>query len=928
MAVSKKKNSKSTASKKAGPGKGTSRSAAAAKQSRQPAPEIKPEPIPLRGILAVLFLALAVLNIFSCAGVDAYLTNGIRTVLTGLLGSAGYYLMCLVWLLLFYVHTFSRGRPIVWRTLACWGLVAGVGGIAQLSSGVELPKGFFAGVKALWAAGAAGKGGGVLGGAIGNFLRLCAGKALAVLILCLTTVVCLLAIFRITPASLVRAIRNRPRPEPEPAQEEQPDPASVMVNHFANKHIQRVERKRQEKQQRFDMKELSLDPQTSLGEDEAKQGTGRKNPRPLSPDEYLARAEKRPEPDEQPDEQPFDAFDGDPFTGDTPLSEAEQTQPLVQKGEQTDEVLTAAAEAGEVFEPVRSEPLPAPEPEPVEAEQVGGESAPGEPSFSEDAPEKHGLDVASVRETQRAGGQETAQSAEEVAQEIDRAAAVPAPVYRFPPMQLLHQAKEASSDSTEEMRENARRLEETLASFKINAQLCNVTRGPTVTRYEIELERGVRLAKITSLADDIALNLGATGVRVAAIPDKISVVGIEVPNKQVTMVTLREVLSSSAFIRAKSKVTFAAGKDISGTVVLGDIARMPHLMIAGTTGSGKSVCINSILISILYKSKPDEVKFIMVDPKMVELGIYNGIPHLLIPVVTDPKKAAGALQWAVTEMMRRYKTMASVNTRDIDAYNKLMEETQGEKMPKIVVVIDELADLMLVAAKDVEASICHIAQMGRASGIHLVVATQRPSADVITGLMRANIPSKIAFAVSSPLESRIIMGASGAEKLVGRGDMLFCPQGQAKGRRVQGCFVSDEEVEQITSFIKENAQANYSEDVMAEIEQKAEQSDRGPGSAEQGEEPQEQEYDELLPAAVEVFLDIKMASVSVLQRKLKLGYARAARIVDEMEEMGIVGPFAGSKGRQLLITREQWEQMQGGQMSIQETPEPVPEEID
>ena len=911
MAERKKKSQKSTANKKAGPGKGTGRSSAAAKQ---PVQEIKPDPIPLRGILAAVFLALALLNLFSCAGVDAYLTNAMRTVMSGLFGGTGYYLMCLVWLLLFYVHAFSHGRPIAGRVLACWGLVASTSAISHLSAAaLTLPGGFFPDVKALWEAGVAGTTGGILGGAVGNALRLCVGKTLAILLLCLLTVVWMLAIFRITPASLVRAIRNRPRPEPLPEREEQQDPASAMVNHFANKHVQRTERRRQEQQERqqsIDLDALSQDPYAPPSELPKKEKKPRKNPRPLSPDEFL----EREEPVEKKQPNPYDMFPGEIFDEEDPVLPEEAPAPSSTQPASREEEL-----------PIQEASSLAPEAEPPAEQELPNAE---EPLFPPQEPEKRqSHDVASVREARRAGGSETAQTAEEVAQEIDEAAAVPPPVYRFPPLELLQKPNPGAADGTEEMRENSKRLMETLDSFKIKAKLCNVTRGPTVTRYEIELERGVRLAKITSLADDIALNLGATGVRVAAVPNEVSVVGIEVPNKKVTTVTLREVITSAPFVRAKSKTTFATGKDISGSVVLGDIAGMPHLMIAGTTGSGKSVCINSILISLLYKAKPDEVKFIMVDPKMVELGIYNGIPHLLIPVVTDPKKAAGALQWAVTEMMRRYKTLSSVKTRDIDAYNALMEETGGERMPMIVVIIDELADLMMVSAKDVEASICRIAQMGRAAGIHLVVATQRPSADVITGIMRANIPSKIVFSVSSPLESRIICGVSGAEKLVGKGDMLFMPHGQNVGRRVQGCFVSDGEVERITNFIRENAQADYSEQVMAEIDEQAEQNERR-SAADADEAPMEQEYDELLPAAVEVFLDIKVASVSVLQRKLKLGYARAARIVDEMEEMGIVGPHAGSKGRQLLITREQWEQMQGGQMSIPETSEPVPEEID
>ena len=521
-----------------------------------------------------------------------------------------------------------------------------------------------------------------------------------------------------------------------------------------------------------------------------------------------------------------------------------------------------------------------------------------------------------------------------MAEEIAKAQMEVKPEYRFPPIDLLKPSMRSNLDATAEMRENTRRLNETLASFKIEAHIINVTRGPSVTRYEVELDKGVRLNKLTTCADDIALSLGASGVRIAAVPGKISIVGIEVPNRAVTNVSLREVIDSPEFARAKSKSSFAVGKDIGGTCIVGNIAKLPHMLIAGTTGSGKSVCMNSIIISLLYKASPEDVKLIMVDPKMVELGIYNGIPHLLIPVVTDPKKAAGSLQWAVTEMMRRYKAMSDAGVRDLESYNGIVEaEGEGQRLPQVVVIIDELADLMLVAAKEVEESICRIAQMGRAAGIHLIIATQRPSADVITGLMKANIPSRIAFAVASAMESRIILDTQGAEKLVGKGDMLFAPIGAGKPMRVQGCFVSDPEVEAVTSFVKENFNTDYDQSVMEEIERKAVQAGNGKATVSDPEPSQDElDGDEMLPAAVDVILETGQASVSMLQRRLKLGYARAARIVDEMEEKGIVGPFQGSKPRSILITKEQWLAMkngQTGQLSLSEFDDSaVPEEID
>ena len=434
-----------------------------------------------------------------------------------------------------------------------------------------------------------------------------------------------------------------------------------------------------------------------------------------------------------------------------------------------------------------------------------------------------------------------------------------------------------------------------------------------MTRYEVELDQGVRLNKLTNLADDIALALGASGVRIAPVPDKISVVGIEVPNRQVTPVLIRDVIESREFVEHKSSTAFALGRDIGGRNIIGDIERLPHVLIAGTTGSGKSVCTNSLIVSLLYKSTPDQVRFIMVDPKMVELAPYNGIPHLLIPVVTDPKKAAGALQWAVYEMMKRYKTFSEQGVKKLEEYNRLAKASEDlETLPSVVVVIDELADLMLVAAKEVEESICRVAQMGRAAGVHLVIATQRPSADVITGLMKANIPSRIAFAVASSLESRIILDTTGAEKLVGRGDMLYAPLGQGKSTRGQGCLISPEEIEQVVEFVKQTGEARYDDAVIAKIEESLQEKEKGAKGAAPAGGDADEEGDELLPAAVEVVLETGQASVSMLQRRLKLGYSRAARLVDQMEERGIVGPFEGSKPRQLLITREKWQEMQMG----------------
>ena len=523
--------------------------------------------------------------------------------------------------------------------------------------------------------------------------------------------------------------------------------------------------------------------------------------------------------------------------------------------------------------------------------------------------------------------EEQAQVREEMAREIEAGMEQDPPAYRYPPVTLLNEGGGGNAAAADgELHANQQRLQDALQSFGVSARIVNVIRGPAVTRYELELDQGVKLNKITNLSGDIALALGASAVRVAPIPDKISTVGIEVPNRQVSPVCIRDVLGSRIFTDSPSKVSFAVGKDISGQPIVGNIARLPHMLIAGTTGSGKSVCTNSLIISLLYKATPEEVRLIMVDPKMVELSVYNGIPHLLIPVVTDPKKAAGALQWAVSEMMKRYQKFSEVGAKDLASYNNHAAQGEDlEPMPQIVVVIDELADLMLVAAKEVEESICRVAQMGRASGIHLVIATQSPRADVITGLMKANIPSRIAFAVASSLESRIILDTTGAEKLVGKGDMLYAPLGQDK-LRVQGCFITEEEVANVVDFIKEGASAQYDEQVMHEIEKNAEdknKAEKGVGGSDPGAGGGD-DYDELLPAAIDVVLEVGQASVSMLQRRLKLGYGRAARLVDQMEEKGVVGPFEGSKPRQLLITKEQWAEMQYKQNMVAAVPDELP----
>ena len=717
------------------------------------------------------------------------------------------------------------------------------------------------------------KSGGVVSGLIALGLTAVFSKYGAGVIFVLIAAIMLMVVFHVSPVDIVDRIRERPRVEYE--EEELPEPKP------------RERRRAPEPESAARRQQV---PQIDIPVDDGPLVGKRPEPKPIEKKErFFNRKPSVPTPDQ--------VLAG-AAAGDVPEAEPIAVSPPPETPQE------AAQAAKPVPEPI-PEPAPAPPVPEIEREPA----------------------VAKVKR------EEAAQAAAEVAQDIARKLEEGTPAaYQYPPVSLLNEGAGVSgADVASELQANQARLSDTIRSFGIDATIANVTRGPSVTRYEVELDQGVRLNKLTNLADDIALALGATGVRIAPIPDKISMVGIEVPNKLVSPVYIHDVIDSSEFRDNPSKVSFAVGRDISNRNVVGNIAKLPHLLIAGTTGSGKSVCTNSLIISLLYKATPEEVRLIMVDPKMVELGIYNGIPHLLIPVVTDPKKAAGALQWAVVEMMKRYRAFSEIGVRDLASYNAHAAKTEGmEKMPQIVVVIDELADLMLVAAKEVEESICRVAQMGRAAGMHLIIATQRPSADVITGLMKANIPSRIAFAVASSLESRIILDTTGAEKLVGRGDMLYFPLGTGKPQRVQGCLISDEEVAAVVGFIKQNSgSAEYSEEIIHEIEQHAAEKEKGSKGV-GGSAPDEvgDDYDELLPAAIEVVVETGMASVSMLQRRLKLGYSRAARLVDQMEEKGVVGPFEGSKPRQVLITKDQWQEMQFKQGMVDAAPEPVPDELE
>ena len=865
-------------------------------------------PIPVRLITSAVSLAAFLILLVMFLQPEGVLLVALMHFVQGLIGKTAFYVAIPALLYLFVIQAFSGKKPVILRSCCLLGFILICGGLSQSFLDSQLPSGF-AVVSALYTGGIEGTTAGLICGGIVLMVEGLLGTWVTRIILFVAALFTLLAAMNITIPSIIRAVQNRPRADWEDEElNEREEPAAVVVNHLAHKRIEHVEAKRQRKAEREAEREAM---EAALAAEKA---------------EAEARAARIREAN-KPENRVSDMMNQIDDV-DSPVAAAEK--PVVNEPG-VDIILDKKPAAPAPAVPEKPVEKPAPEKLPPSMPPLTMEDP------IQDGPVFEEPKAAPEPKTEKVTAKDAQTSAAQVAEEIAQAQTQPAVQYCFPPIDLLAGPSRATSDGTMEMRENTRRLNETLASFKIEAHIINVTRGPSVTRYEVELDKGVRLNKLTTCADDIALSLGASGVRIAAVPGKISVVGIEVPNKTVNTVTLREVIDSNEFNRAKSKSSFAVGKDINGNCIVGNISKLPHMLIAGTTGSGKSVCMNSIIMSLLYKASPEDVKLIMVDPKMVELGIYNGIPHLLIPVVTDPKKAAGSLQWAVTEMMRRYKSMSDAGVRDLESYNSIIEsEGEGNKLPQVVVIIDELADLMLVAAKEVEESICRIAQMGRAAGIHLIIATQRPSADVITGLMKANIPSRIAFAVSSAMESRIILDTQGAEKLVGRGDMLYAPIGAGKPLRVQGCFVSDQEVEAVATYVKDNFNVTYDQDVLEEIEKKAAQTGNSKAAATAADpEPSQAEMDgdEMLPAAVDVILETGQASVSMLQRRLKLGYARAARIVDEMEEKGIVGPFQGSKPRTILVTKEQWETMKSGQstqMEIDDLPfdEGVPDLID
>ena len=830
------------------------------KNSGKAANTVPPEPpaAPInREITAFVFFFIAVFIIISYFNTEGAVIAFAANLIKGLFGW-GYWLSAPAFLAAAFILAFHKGRPVALRVTAVFLLPVLFAAMGNLFFAEPVLGDFDlkAVVGDLFLAGQALNSGGVVGGLIAVGLEMALSIYGAFPLLLVLFVVCVFVGFKISLSGIIGKVRENSARYGEAEAEPAP-----VIQELPEKKKRRTEPKTEKKIERIPRASFPVD--IPLGEDEEELPLN--DLRSFDPEEEKT-ATRRTKVRKKTPEEPAPTRDVAPLSVEEAASMA---------GVDVDE--------GFVDIPV--------------------------PPKTKRARVTMSAEISDPPKAKKLSHEDVAAEAQAMAEAI--AGNTDGTGYEFPPVSLLRAGSSSTVDSKDEVMLNKERLEGAIRSFGISAAIVGVIRGPTVTRYDIELDQGVKLSRVTNLAGDLALALGVINVRIAPIPDKISTVGIEVPNKIVSTVYLRDILESPQFVNAKSKLSFALGKDIGGECIVGNIAKLPHMLIAGTTGSGKSVCMNSLILSLLYKARPDEVKLIMIDPKMVELGVYNGIPHLYVPVVTDPKKAAGALQWSVVEMLKRYRLFSEVGVRDLENYNKHCEANGEQTLPRVVIVIDELADLMMIASKEVEESICRVAQMGRAAGMHLIIATQRPSADVITGLMKANIPSRIAFAVSSAMESRIILDQGGAEKLVGMGDMLFSPVGCGKPTRIQGAFVSDEEREEVIQFIKESAgtaqQNSEIEEYMNKAAEDKSSSDSGKNAQDDGETGG---FDEMLPQAVEVVIEMKSCSVSMLQRRVKLGYSRAARIVDQMEELGIVGPYEGAKPRQVLVDRAGWHDIQ------------------
>lgn len=808
------------------------------------------------------YIFCAFLWLLSLLNVEGFVLKGLKSLTMGIMGIGFYIFPAVLFISGAVLIKKSKGKAR--KTVALTMSLPFVLGIIghEFSKGSRIP---FDSYKELWNTGIAGQSGGVVSGFFGSLLAMAISPIGGAVVAVLLLLAILIFAYNINIVAVVENIRLPKEQEEEPQIQE-----AVSGGFFHRKKI-----------------DIALD-----GEDKKIPKIGEKieiaPPNVKTPAEILKgqgkaegiqdRASKGVEA--VADEQNLD----EELVFDYALPK--HTDGLMREAEISDKIL---ADRDDAVKPFKSGPIEIP---PL-ARPMG--IAPSVTDTSVSAKVKN---------------EETDDVAKKISQEIEemmqKHSESDTNEYLYPPISLLKRSPPVVGDPEGETKLLSDKLVDTLLSFGVDTTVVGVTRGPTVTRYELVLQRGTKYSRVSNLSEDIALSLGAPSIRISTIPDK-NAIGIEVPNAQQQMVTIRDILDSSEFKSHKSKICFPVGKDIANKNIVGDIGKMPHMLIAGTTGSGKSVCINSILISLLYKASPEEVRIIMIDPKMIELGVYNGIPHLLIPVVTDPKKASGALNWAVSEMLRRYRLLSEMGVRDLASYNEEVKSRgEGERLPQIVIVIDELADLMFVAAREVEEAIARIAQMARAAGMHLIIATQRPSADIITGIMKANIPSRVAFAVASQIESRIILDTMGAEKLIGKGDMLYAPLGLAKPMRVQGCFITTSEVESVVEFIKKTSTADYKSDIMEHIENAAENTGKGSQGANMSNDSDD---DPLMNDAIQIVVETGQASTSMLQRRLKLGYSRASRLIDQMEERGIVGPFEGSKPRQVMISKTDWQEM-------------------
>jgi len=833
-----------------------------------------------REIMAAVCFILAAFTFIAYFNADGAFIGLFTGLVRGLVGHGFFYLAPAL-LLCAVVLTFHRGRPVAFRVCCTLLLCVLAGALAHLftrGTGHEFEISFTK-IPVLWASGLEMQSGGVISGGIAELFGWLFGSIGSTVLLIIATIALLLVAINRSIVGIIDAIKNRPRTQYE--YEPEVETAAAPMSDVRQRQVLKREPLSSKRKRAIDIPidEVGGEQSQDLFDKNKREALFKSGSKVKAPDQVVA--EYMPMKDA-----------------------AEESKNL--SGEQTKQMEDIPLDIPFMESKRRRNRKSSInidlDPEPQEADN----HMPVENNITAVADEP----TAARKDEDKKSVVSNKRSEAKASELFEPVELDPDATYKFPPLDLLAQGTKSKNTGGDEVRQNSQRLETAFQSFGVNVTISNATRGPAVTRYEAALEAGVKLSKLTNLADDIALSLGTSGVRIAAMPNMISTVGIEVPNKSISTVYLRDIIESREFTSAKSKLTFAIGTNISGESIVGNVGKMPHMLVAGTTGSGKSVCLNSIILSILYKASPEDVRFIMIDPKMVEFKIYNDIPHLLVPVVTDVKKASGALQWAVFEMTKRYKLFSETNARDLAGYNEIAKESEDrEVLPQIVIIIDELADLMMTAAKEVEESVCRVAQMGRASGMHLIIATQSPRADVITGLMKANIPSRISFKVSSALESRIILDAGGnADKLVGNGDMLFAPIGSDKPMRVQGTWVSDKEREKVVDFVKQSGETHYSEEVMGEIDKAAE--DKSLGDKTPKEDAGASDHDELLPQAVDVIFETGQASVSMLQRRLKLGYSRAARIVDQMEQMGVVGPFEGSKPRAVLVTKDQWRQMQ------------------